>query len=94
MTAEPPTEYHMKSLSLTEGCTGSPESTLLKMPHCWKSRVAAHFLRTCRHVRIAMSVKDVHLSEMNINENWNFALIYCPASDCDFMFVYKVIRDL
>ena len=25
-------------------CTGSSESTLVKMPHCWKSHVAAHFI--------------------------------------------------
>ena len=24
------------------GCTGSSESTLVKMPHCWKPHVAAH----------------------------------------------------
>ena len=24
--------------------TGSPESTLVKMPHCWKSHVAAHMV--------------------------------------------------
>ena len=32
-------------LSLIGGCTGSSESTLVKMPHCWKSHVAAHFIR-------------------------------------------------
>ena len=37
------TEHHLTLLSLTEGCTGSSESTLVKMPHCWKSHVAAHF---------------------------------------------------
>ena len=30
------TEHHMEFLSLTGGCTGSSESTLVKMPHCWK----------------------------------------------------------
>ena len=29
-------------LSITGGCTGSSESTLVKMPHCWKSNVVAH----------------------------------------------------
>ena len=29
-------------LSLTGGCTGSPWSTLVKTPHCWKSHVTAH----------------------------------------------------
>ena len=37
------TEHHLKFLSLKGGCTGSSESTLVKMPHCWKSHVAAHF---------------------------------------------------
>ena len=36
------TEHHLEFLSLKGGCTGSSESTLVKMPHCWKSHVAAH----------------------------------------------------
>ena len=35
------TEQHLKFISLKEGCTGSSESTLVKMPHCWKSHVTA-----------------------------------------------------
>ena len=35
------TEHHLQFLSLKEGCTGSSESRLGKMPHCWKSHVAA-----------------------------------------------------
>ena len=35
------TEHHLEFLSLKEGCRGSSESTLVKMPHCWKSRVTA-----------------------------------------------------
>ena len=34
------TEHHLEFLSLTGGCTGSSESTLVKMSHCWKSRDA------------------------------------------------------
>ena len=37
------TEHHLEFLSLKGGCTGSSESTLVKMPHCWKSRVVAQF---------------------------------------------------
>ena len=29
---------------LIGGCTGSSESTLVKMPDCWKSHVTAHIL--------------------------------------------------
>ena len=37
------TEHLLEFLSLKGGCTGSSESTLVKMPHCWKSHVTAHF---------------------------------------------------
>ena len=36
------TEHHLEFLSLKGGCTGSSESILVKMPHCWKSHVMAH----------------------------------------------------
>ena len=32
---------YLEFLSLNRGCTGSSESTLVKMPHCWKSHVTA-----------------------------------------------------
>ena len=38
------TEHHLRFLSLKGGCTGSSEYTLVKMPHCWKSRVTANIL--------------------------------------------------
>ena len=31
------TEHHLEFLRYNEGCTGSSESTLVKIPHCWKS---------------------------------------------------------
>ena len=37
------TEHHLEFLSLKGGFTGSSESPLVKMPHCWKSHVVAHF---------------------------------------------------
>ena len=38
------TEHHLEFLSFNGGCTGSSESTLVKMPHCWKSHVLAHLM--------------------------------------------------
>ena len=38
------TEHHLEFLSLKGGCTGSPESTFVKMSNCWKSHAAAHIL--------------------------------------------------
>ena len=31
------TEHHLEFISLKGGCRGSSESTLVKMPHYWKS---------------------------------------------------------
>ena len=36
------TEHNLEFLCLKGGCTGSFESTYVKMPHCWKSYVSAH----------------------------------------------------
>ena len=35
-------EHHLEFISLKGGCTGSSESTLVKMAHCLKSYVTAH----------------------------------------------------
>ena len=42
------TEHYFEFLSLKGGCTGSSESTLVKMSHCWRSHVTAHFI--CNHM--------------------------------------------
>ena len=33
---------YLEFLRLKGGSTGSSESTIVKMPHCWKSHVTAH----------------------------------------------------
>ena len=35
------TGHHLEFLSLKGFCTGSSESTLVEMPHCWESHVEA-----------------------------------------------------
>ena len=45
MTVKLLTEHN---LEFTGGGTGSSESSLVKMPHCWKSRVAAHIPSSLR----------------------------------------------
>ena len=46
------TEHHLEFLSLKGGCTGSPESTLVKMPHCWKSHALAHYYGSLRNISL------------------------------------------
>ena len=44
MTIKLLTEHYLEFLSLKGGCTGSSESTHVKMPHCWKSHVRVHMI--------------------------------------------------
>ena len=36
------TEHHLQFRSFKVGCTGSPESTLVRLPHCWEFHVMAY----------------------------------------------------
>ena len=38
------TARHLEFESLKGGCTGSSESTRVKMPHCWKSHAVAQII--------------------------------------------------
>ena len=38
------TEHCLEFLSFKGGCTGSSESTLVKMSNCWKSHGLAHII--------------------------------------------------
>ena len=49
------TEHHLEFLSLKGGCPGSSESTLVKMPHCWKSHVMTQ-LFICSGEEVAVKV--------------------------------------
>ena len=44
MTVKLLTEHHLEFLSFKNGCTGSYKSTLLKMPHRWKSHATAYVI--------------------------------------------------
>ena len=48
------TEHHLEFLSFKGGCTGSFESTHVKIPHCRKSHATAHLLknRCSTHLRM------------------------------------------
>ena len=60
------TEHHLEFLSLTGGCTGSSESTLVKMPHCWISRRGSY----CFTVLMLYSSCFRSLTPEKINEDF------------------------
>ena len=45
-------KHPLEFLSLKGGCTGWSESTLVKMPHCWKSHVTAQMPLLCANLII------------------------------------------
>ena len=65
------TEHHLEFLSIKGGCTGSPESLHVKMPHFWKSHAVAHLLlkklntlfipfllRSLKRVRVSCLIRE------------------------------------
>ena len=65
MTVKLLTEHHLEFLSLTGGCTGSSESTLVKILHCWKSHTMAH-----------MYIGNILSSFLDIDECLNNPCLY------------------
>ena len=45
-------EHRLEFLCLKGGCTGSSESTLVKMPHCWKLHVTAQLVMATHRASI------------------------------------------
>ena len=58
------TEHHLEFLSLKGGCTGSSESTLFQMPHCWKT----HAMAQMEPVNDKPTKCTVQNSSKNINQ--------------------------
>ena len=73
------TEHRLEFAGLKTDCTGSSESTLVKMPYCWKSHVAAQFMSRC--VRYA---GYIHISKKRKNSDKyhksSFSCMQCAVS--------------
>ena len=61
------TEHHLEFLSLKGGCTGSSESTHVKMPNCWKPHALAHLSLQCLLVHTCSS------------QGWKNLLVHLPS---------------
>ena len=75
MTVKLLTEQYLEFLSLTGGCTGCSESTLVKIPHCWKSHVMAHLICWFCHVMTHFSPKHVDDTQKNHLEDRSLVLM-------------------
>ena len=65
MSDELLTEHRLKFLSLKGGCTGSAESTLVKMQHCWKSHVTAHM--SVQEISVLISWVSMPLIKVHVD---------------------------
>ena len=63
------TEHHLEFLSLKGGCTGSSESTHVKMPHCCKSHVTAHIFCPF-NIAMIYSITCLKRSLKKKTKNW------------------------
>ena len=65
------TEHHLEFLKLKGGCTGSSESTLVKLSHCWKSHCTAQLF-------IKIIIKSGNCMVMNAIQVCHTVFRYCP----------------
>ena len=78
------TERHLEFLSITGGCRGPSESTLVKMSNCWKSRALAHISSAWIYYPCTC---NTILSTQNNN--------LCVRSNNPFtIFIYPYVRDV
>ena len=59
------TEHHLEFPSLKGDCTGSSESTLVKMSHCWKSHALAQMILCMRTQLKVIRIRDNSGSEFH-----------------------------
>ena len=86
-------QHHSETLSLTDACTGSSESTLVKMPHCWKSLVMAHTVSHFSYaplLNVKLLIKDI----CNIySETTSLKRIYICISHRNFIVIRRVTSE-
>ena len=75
----------MEFLSLKGGCRGSSESTLVKIPNCWKSHVMAHLSFLSDKIRFDISCAN-NAHEMS---NFDWFLKFENVVRCTFSWHLK-----
>ena len=67
MLAKLQTEHHWEFLSFKGACTGSSESSLVKMPHCWKSHALAQMVKLVEYYHIDTHKQYYKHVHVNVN---------------------------
>ena len=90
------TEHNLEFLSLKGDCTGLSESTLVKIPHCWKSHVTAHIqpYDHTAHITFQSSIPSLENIEELDQLSSNIATFFICIHDVSLLrpeFFYKLI---
>ena len=72
------TEHYLEFLSLKGGGTGSSESTLVKMPYCWKSHVAAQIIEFNQKMSKSHTYRPTHGT---IRKRQRMITVTCHSED-------------
>ena len=83
MTVKLLTEQHLELLRLKGGCTGSSESILVKMPHCWK---LYYFLSKRWHCTYVCANSPSQIDDLIFENRW-----YDPTGDQTKYLPYQLI---
>ena len=77
MTVKLLTEHHLEFLSLKGDYTGSFESALVKMPHCWKLHVTAQvfYCMTCDFSGMMYGLTRLMNISFDLNDSFFFGAI-------------------
>ena len=79
------TEYRLEFVSLKGGCTGSSESTLVKMPHCVAAQFMIYCLRADEYDTLGTFISQVKEKENSDKyHKSSFSCMQCAVS-CSFM---------
>ena len=85
------TEHYLEFLSLKRGCTGSSESTLVKMPRCWKSHVVAQI---CLLIQCTCIKYPTYVTRSN-EDPWHLYYHYGWRGLLQLSFiVFELVEDL
>ena len=69
------TEHNLEFLSLKGGCTGSSESTLVKVSNCWKSHAVAQLIFKYRLISALELLVSFITPHLNMPMIYNFKTV-------------------
>ena len=84
-------QHNFQFVSFKGGCTGSTESTLVKIPHCWKFHVIA---QPTLSIRIELKSQSVRLASNSGTPSRWMRLMFCNNPILSMLRNYPILSNL